>query len=345
MRTKKAVFRADASTEIGGGHVSRCLSLATGLGKAGWDCSFLTRSETLSVVPGLGRSDFRIVRLDPETHDDPESAHYADLEVGDLVVIDHYGLDARYEEALQHRGLLVLAIDDRPLRRHAADFLLDQTFGRRPVDYEGLVSRDTLCLLGTDYALLRAEFAQAREQALARRSAAQTVKRVLVSLGATDPKGLSRLVMKALAQTDSDLEIDLVIGSGAAHLTELRAIAQALGKACELHVDTTSMADLLTQADLAIGAAGVSAWERCCMGLPSALIVVAQNQIDIAATLEAAGAARILGQAEQLTVECLAQAIDGLIAEPESLARTGERAAALCDGLGVSRVVQALGAP
>lgn len=256
----------------------------------------------------------------------------------DLLVVDHYGLDATYEQSVRAWADRILAIDDLADRTHAADLLLDQTLGRKPADYAGL--HEGPMLLGSAYALLRPAFQRSRAAALERRHSSE-VRRILISFGAVDSVNATRTALDAIVLAAPHSAIDIVLGSSAPHLRAVREHIAGTPKAT-LHVDVADMAYLIAEADLAIGAPGTSAWERCCLGLPTLLLTIAENQRTNAAALHAAGAALDLGWHEHADVATLASALRSIAGAGDKRWLMGQSAAALCDGRGAFRVALAL---
>ena len=332
MAVKQAIFRADASAEIGGGHVMRCLALAEALeATGGWACRFATRPATGAMIPSMGAS----IELTGAPEDEP-----AALAGGcDLLVVDHHGRDAAFERACRPQARRIMAIDDLADRRHDCDILLDQTAGRRAADYAGLVPPSCRLLMGSSHALLRPQFRAARAGALERRGHGGPVRRILVSLGASDPEDATSRVLDGIAASGVEAAIDVVLGAGAPHLAAVRERLAGLPQAAVLHHAVSNMAALMADADMAIGAAGTTSWERCCLGLPSLTVITADNQRDVAAALEDAGAARLVGAAD------IADAVATLAGDADARAAMAISAAGLCDGRGLDRVVLALGAP
>ncbi len=138
-RRPLAVFRCDGSAAIGGGHVRRCLTLAAALAEAGWARAFAVREETLAVIPGLAEAVDQVAVLDGPIEDEPARIAEAFGDAWDLLVVDHYRRDTRFETACRQWAERILVIDDLADRRHDADLLLDQTFGRKRSDYTQLV--------------------------------------------------------------------------------------------------------------------------------------------------------------------------------------------------------------
>lgn len=336
--TRIAVFRADASLKVGGGHVYRCLSLADAMADAGWRCIFACRRGTCEAAPVLGRSRHEIFDINAAE----EVARLRQLHPAgiDLLVVDHYGLDTGFETACRPWARRIMVLDDGPGRRHDCDILLDQNLDAQSGAYRGLVPHDCRLLTGPGYALLRPQFPGARREALARRASGGPARRLLISLGATDPSNVTSRVVAATAGLP--LQIDVALGSASAQEPVIGELASRLGLSVRVHVDVTDMAALMSAADLAVGAGGSTSLERCCLGLPSLIVVLAENQRDIAAALDRAGAALDLGQAETLTNEKLTAALQMLYQDEGRRSAMAERAAAICDGDGTRRVTEVL---
>jgi UDP-2,4-diacetamido-2,4,6-trideoxy-beta-L-altropyranose hydrolase len=331
------VFRADASAALGGGHVMRCLTLAAALTDAGWDCAFAVDAETRATVRALDAVPCVILAA----AESPASLRTAFPRGVDLLVTDSYAIGHPYESACRGWARLILAIDDLADRPHDCNLLVDQTLARGAEAYVRLVPANARLLLGSRFALLRPEFARLRDGCLSERSR-RPARRILVSAGLTDLAGVTVVLVEGARRAAPDHAIDVAIGSSCPHVAAIAAACSAAQ--ATLHVDSDDIPGLMAQADLALGAPGATAWERCCLGLPAALVVLADNQRDNAAALEAAGAARILGRHGPLSAAAVAAGIEAILAKPDTLYEMSRRAAATCDGLGTSRVLEALGA-
>lgn len=347
-----ALLRADASAQLGLGHVMRCLTLADALAGQGVRAVFCSRDLPPPLAERLATGGHGLIALsacaDQEEEAEEILDHLADAGLcPDLVVCDHYGRDARWQGVMRRTGALVLAIDDLADRPHDANLLLDPTQGRRAADYAPLLPEGARCLLGPRYALLRPEFAAARPAALARRDAAGPVRRLLISLGGSDGENVTGQLLAAMdgmawPGADGGPEVDVVLGPAAPWRDSVARQIAGLGFSARLHHDVRDMADLMSGSDLAIGAAGSTAWERCCLGLPTLMLVLADNQAGIARALGGAGAAVDLGRAEALDAELLRRELAGLGADAPRRLAMSQAARAICDGAGAVRVVEAL---
>lgn len=329
---KTALFRADASATIGSGHVRRCLSVAAALKRDGWVCRFAVGEESLTVVPELTTGAFETRALCPEALRDARGLAHAMPGGCDLAVVDHYGLDRAYESALRGFARRVLVIDDLADRDHDCDVLVDATAGRRPADYAARTPATAALLLGPAYAPLRPAFAAARTGQAAH---PRDRRRMVINFGGTDPHDATGAVLTALAEMrlPADLHVDVILGHGARHTARVTRLLSAMPEHFQLHLDAPDMVPLLAAADVAVGAGGVSALERCCLGVPSILIVIADNQRRVAASLVDAGAARLARDGKDAAAQAMALLND----RPARLAMSAA-AASLCDGRGAARI-------
>jgi UDP-2,4-diacetamido-2,4,6-trideoxy-beta-L-altropyranose hydrolase len=233
-----------------------------------------------------------------------------------------------------------MVIDDLADRAHDCDVLLDQNLGRSAQDYGGLLKHHTTTYIGPQYALLRPEFAQLRSQSLARRVQPQ-LKHLLITMGGVDKDNATSQVLKALTacHLPIDLRISVVMGPHAPCLADVQQQASRMPWPTQVLVGVNAMAQLMSDSDLCIGAAGSTSWERCCMGLPTLLLVLADNQLPGAQALEKAGAALAVGNDQTLSQVFEKHMQSGASVQLKSWALA---AAAVTDGLGVQRTVAAM---
>lgn len=299
-------IRADSSFKIGAGHLLRCLTLADNLKPHGVKIHFLCLR-----LPG----DFVELAIDKGYC--VISKNDLDFKV-DWLVVDHYGLDKQWESEMRTYARRIVVIDDLADREHDCDILLDQTLDRKAQDYEKLVPKTCRLLLGSEYAVLAAQFSKLRPLSLQRRLGKYHVENILVSMGGTDPYNVSEFVINSLQQ-----------------LKVTNSLSITLGK----HVNQSSLANMMMAADLAIGAGGVTSWERCCLGLPTIMITTADNQFNNAYQLDQSSAIKYLGNYDKVTSELLNESVHSLMKDSKLLEQMSIKAATICDGYGVRRVV------
>jgi UDP-2,4-diacetamido-2,4,6-trideoxy-beta-L-altropyranose hydrolase len=329
----RVLFRCDASPAIGAGHVSRCLALAEVLAQTGWRVAFAASRGAVATMSAMTTGGFSLHELSGEADDEAAELRSYYPDGVDLFVVDHYQRDIYFEEACRSFARQILVMDDATGRRHDCDILVDAAATDRAV-YAGGVPAHARLLLGPAYALMRRVFMERRADALQRRDG-RSMKNILVSFGATDPCNVTPIALDALDRYADDFSINVALSSYAPHLDEVRS---KLRGRMQLMLDA-DMPVLTTEADLAIGAAGSSSYERAILGLPSIIVTVADNQRGIAKVLTAAGAATDAGEIDKALTSRLGQITRNLIDDPGTRIRMAEAAAALVDGRSGQRLL------
>ena len=353
----KVAFRTDASLQIGTGHVIRCLTLADALREQGVQCRFVCREHQGHLIDLIRFRGYEVnnlpkSELSPSFEPDIKHANWLGVDwkidaaqmcqvLGDIffdwVVVDHYALDQRWELAVSKSCKRMMVIDDLADRMHFCDLLLDQNYEERK-RYFRLVSKKTKSLLGPSYALIHPIYATYRDKKVHK---SVIIKNIFIYFGGSDEKDLTGATVSALSSPNlKHLMLDIVVGSNYTFFDSLEAAVSARGNAT-IHQNRPHLADLMFAADIAIGAGGVSNWERMCMGLPSLVVVTADNQNLICEHLNSKGFIRLLGKSEDVKPNMIGSAVLNEIASPR-LFNNVLSGMQICDGLGADRVVQNL---
>ena len=340
----------------------RCLTLADALQSAGADCRFICRNHPGHLIAQIRRRGFTVSvllnemetvisdNLDAATQsnytawlgvdwatDAEQSKVGAGETAVDWLIVDHYALDARWEQTLRPMCRKLMVIDDLADRPHDCDLLLDQNLGRDAEDYRPLVPAICTILAGPQYSLLRPEFAALREESLLRRVAPQ-LRHLLIALGGVDQADATSTVLESLKNCDLplDLHITVVMGAHAPWLDRVQALAKQMPRPTAVKTNVSEMARLMTDSDLAIGAAGGTSWERCCLGLPTVIVVVADNQRAGARALEQMGCAKLIESVSDVSGHL--PSMLNLMRTTTSLQQFSQRSCQVTDGCGASRV-------
>jgi UDP-2,4-diacetamido-2,4,6-trideoxy-beta-L-altropyranose hydrolase len=337
------LFRADASTAIGSGHVARCASLAQALAAAGHEVHFACRALTGDLNRWLEAEGFRVHKIRgvadaamTESADADATKKSVPAQRYDWLIVDHYELGAAWEGAMAALADGIFVIDDLG-RDHDCDLLLDQNYTNPShALYSNRTPPSCELLLGPQFALLAPQFAALRPISLRRRR--DGISRILVCMGGSDPFNETGKVLAGLSQLPQ-LCVDVAIGAGNPHRGAVEAACAGLRHAT-LHVQASNMAEMMAAADCAICGAGNITWERCALGLPGLATIMADNQASAAAAVDAAGAHQLLGWHYNLVAEDYARAL--LAMDSAKLSRMSAAAAQVCDGGGVARVAERL---
>jgi UDP-2,4-diacetamido-2,4,6-trideoxy-beta-L-altropyranose hydrolase len=324
---------------MGTGHVMRMIALGQAWQDSGGAVRFL--GDLTPLAGRLTAEGFAVLPIPavcPDTED--LNALLAATRPGDWVAIDGYHFDTAYQVALRAAGRKTLVMDDINDRcEYAADILLNQNPEARDIRYS--VNPDCLQLRGTDYALLRREFAKFPRND---RPTPESASRLLITLGGADPTNLTSKVVRAMAgRNDPSFQVTIVAGAANPHIRDIQKAADELACPVTLLTDVADMAELMHQADLAITAAGSTCWELCFFGVPMLLFVVADNQEGIGRALTSEGAAlrfdtdapagEIIAELRRLCADSPAR---------DAMRTCGRR---LIDGRGAARVADALRRP
>jgi UDP-2,4-diacetamido-2,4,6-trideoxy-beta-L-altropyranose hydrolase len=321
-------FRVDASLEIGTGHVMRCLTLAESLRIDQVKCYFICREHSGHLISEIRERGFHVAVLpqkdkpfiltDNDINSIPAHAHWlgTDWETDaketiksfegqkiDCLIVDHYALDVFWERTLRSHCDRIMVIDDLEDRLHYCDILLDQSLGCVAQSYAQLVPSFCEILAGPNFALLRPEFALWRDSSLERRKNTE-INHLLVSMGGVDKFDATSKVLTVMEGNPltKNMHITVVMGPYAPHLNQVKKIATSMAPMVDIKINVNNMAELMMHSDIAIGAAGTTSWERCCLGLPCLIVILAENQRSIATELEKHGCGKVIGDVGDILI-------------------------------------------
>jgi UDP-2,4-diacetamido-2,4,6-trideoxy-beta-L-altropyranose hydrolase len=330
---RSVLFAPASGPDVGGGHVMRCLTFAEALAERGLDCAFTVATVGEALVARFAERPFRCLQRGADSDLAGAASGF------DLVVIDDYRIDARHEAMLQAETRRLLVIDDLADRPHLCDILVDPGYGRTAEDYDPWLPATAIRLLGPAYALVRRAFIERRTTRLCA-SVPTSPQRLFVSFGLSDVEGIAARAVDLIRTVLPDAKIDLALASTAGSLAALSTRA-ASDPALRIHVDAVDIAELMARADFAIGAGGASAWERSCLGLPSLVVIVADNQRQSVRRLAEDGALLAV-HLQTPTFEADFRAALKTIGDRDVRLALRARASALCDGRGADRIAEAV---
>ena len=339
------VFRVDSSEEIGFGHLSRCINLAEELRARGNDVTFVCRDLVGAAVSSIEERLFRIVLL-PRTSNTVSERTDAAETISALagarpgwMVLDSYSLGIEWETALKPFVEKIAVIDDLADRNHNCDLFVDQNYtDRSHQDYLERIPDSAQVLIGPRYALLDRQFRKLRNT---ERSALSKPPRVLVYAGGSDQKDLTGKIVRSLSEFDTgELLLDVVVGSSNSRFKSYEQISYKGN--VNIHPSGPNFAQLVSIADLSIGAGGTTTWERMCMGLPSIVVSVATNQEPACSKLAQDGLIKYLGRFEEVVESAISGTVREILADETSLSSMSESNQLIVDGLGAIRVAEVM---
>ncbi len=324
----RLVIRADAGGKLGTGHVMRMLALAQAWSRRGGRVTIATASCPESLVERILKEGFQHQAIECDAPGDPLDAAATVLAASEWIVLDGYHFRGDFQQTCRDAGLKTLCVDDYGhCPEWFCDILLNQNLG---ADRGKLPMEPEEILMGISYALLRQEFLNFPRDT----KPWQPLKKILVTLGGSDPPNATAWVLSQLAKTErEDLTVRVIIGPANPHREILRAME--LPFEAEWKEAVTDMPAQYAWADGVISAGGSSCWEWLYFGLPGAVVTIAENQEPVVRELR-----------KQKTALCLGWPSDGdgfakLSGWIDDPARFIDQAAAssLVDGRGADRVV------
>jgi UDP-2,4-diacetamido-2,4,6-trideoxy-beta-L-altropyranose hydrolase len=346
MSLGNILVRADASPEIGTGHVMRCLALAQAWQDAGGNAVFLMAESTPAVCARLASGKCDVVSnpvFSGSADDAARTREWAERHDVEWVVVDGYSLGAGYQEQVRSGGRKLLCIDDGgECDYYVADIVLNQNLNASEKFYRRC-GADTKLLLGPGFSLLRREFVPWRKW---QREISASGRHVLVTLGGSTPTEIGVRVMESLGSVNIEgLRVVFVVGGSTPDETSLESCAAKFPGTITIRRDVSNMATIMSEADVAISAAGSTCWELCFLGVPSILLDVAGNQTPVALELCRQACALYAGRANNISVAELAKSVENLLTSHETRESLSRRSRQLVDGFGAPRVVSAMRNP
>lgn len=356
---KSILFRVDSSPDIGIGHIIRCLSLADSLKRKGVNSQFICRSHIGSLHRLISDKGYKVHLLPgqnttiiADTNDTPtkyetwlgtspcNDAHETiDIilklpEQVDTLCLDHYGINQEWCELIRPYAKRLLAIDDLANRFLDCDWILNQSPQAIPSDYHCLTPKQCLKLVGAQFALVNSDIYAFRTASLARKKR-DKVSTALIAFGGGDPDNYSE--KSALIARNLGYNALIIATEAFPYLSQLEQLSRSDNKV-ELHINIspTQVGKLISDSDIAFGAAGGGALERCCLGLPTFTLLTAKNQTEQFNALLNANAIIPLEQ-DKLQSNTIKKILKNI-----HLNQVTKAAAELIDGEGINRVVRAI---
>ena len=338
------VFRVDSSSEIGAGHLVRCIALALRLKKLGHHCIFISRVLNGSIFELIIDNEFDLIKFNLIKDGSRVSIEIIDAEATirlisdqnvEALILDSYELGSIWETKVRSVIDNLLVIDDSPTRIHNCRILVDPNSGNSRKEYMKYVKKDCTILAGGKYALLRKQFLEVRRGRKNQRLSSND-RKLLIMLGGMADEAIILRILTCIEKIKivHGWIIYVVVGYDPQRLEEIQNFAKKSPLNIHIFERVDDMARLMVGCNLIISAAGSAVWEICCLGVPSALICLADNQRRIFKYVVH------MGGASALHLKTLERDIRRLF-EDMSLVdhiRVGNSAAKIIDGLGVNRV-------
>jgi len=340
--TKPLLIRADASPEIGTGHVMRCLALAEAWLDTEGEVFFVFACDTPALEVRLKKEGIQLLQIRQKAGtlgDADETARIAHKHGADWIVVDGYHFGAEYQKTIKDAGLSLLFIDDYGHADHYyADIVLNQNVYANMSLYKNYEPY-TRFLLGTKYALIRKEFLKWSGR---HRDIPEVARKILVTLGGSDPDKVTLKVIEALRTVELDgLEVKVVVGSANPHFDLIHETVKGLSRFTIIK-NAENMPELMAWADISISAGGSTCWELLFIGVPSIVIPIAENQEPIVKELRSQNIAKVIKVIDFKNQRELVKLIFEFLQSYKMRSAFSKRMAQYIDGKGLSRIISAI---
>jgi UDP-2,4-diacetamido-2,4,6-trideoxy-beta-L-altropyranose hydrolase len=327
----RVLIRADGGGRFGLGHVMRGLAMAEAFGDRGARVSFLMADILDCPAERVHSRGFGVEVVAPDVLE----GGWTPGEPVDLLWVDHHEVTAPWLSRSREWSRYIGVIDDLADRHLDCDLVVSPAPRKGAEKHYRETVPSAKLLLGPRYAPLESRFGKQRPM----NPRSGPPRRVVVSFGGADRKNQTCKALEGLAQVSDPLDLTVVVGGVNAHLKTVEAAADCSPHRVVVHVDVDDIATLLAGHDMAIGAAGDSAFERCCLGLPTVVVVCAENQVNVAEWLKNSGAALVLGWWQDIVAVDVAEAISKLCSDSEYFADVSSSAFSLVDGGGADQIM------
>jgi len=344
LEGKHLIIRADADTQMGTGHLMRCLALAQGWQAQGGQATFVTACDNDRLLHRLRYEGFQVIILE-EAYPDPKewgtTSQVLAAQSDSWVVLDGYHFDQAYQKRIKEGGNRLLVIDDMAhLDNYVADLVVNQNIYAAQLNYP--CEPNTRLLLGTEFVLLRKEFWPWRGW---KREIIGKGRKVLVTMGGSDPNNQTIKIIHALEFLNlEDLEIVVIIGASNPYYRIIKSVISGSKRKIRLVQNVTNMPELMSWADVAVIAGGSTSWEAAFLGLPCVQLVIAENQQRIADELKKANVVLNLGWYEGVVSEHITKALSHLLGDIKQRRKLSNNGQYLVDGNGYKRILSFMSA-
>ena len=341
MEISKILIRADSSRLIGSGHVRRMSVLSEELRLQNFKTALLTNSETKFTFPKF-KDHFDDV-LFGETEEEIHSAikDRSAYRSVDAVFFDHYKLSSREHQKYRSYSKLLIGIDDLANRLLDWDMIFDSNYNRTHADYKNFIKNSATCFFGASFQIVHPVFSKFASIPK-KKPHAKNVERIFVSLGGTDPRGYLVPLIKFLTREYDGIKLDVVVGSAAENFLEIQQLSTTLTERVNLFPDASNVAELMHSADFAIGAGGTMTWERNILSLPTLILIIADNQLQVGEFMRDSNSAMVLDARKSLPEVEIKHSLDYVFGNPAVLQYIAANASNLSNTDGASNIAQCI---
>jgi UDP-2,4-diacetamido-2,4,6-trideoxy-beta-L-altropyranose hydrolase len=346
MKQKNLFIRVDSGLDVGLGHVMRCFAIAEIIKKMNFNVYFISRKNKGNIIKKIEKSGYTVFSLNSTFLGSTQSHWKNDAtktiriikkfkNQENFLLLDNYGLGKMWETDLKSAVSKLIVIDDFSNRVHNCDLFIDQNIYSNKNSLDRRIPKDCKKLLGLEYVLLRKEFIDIRK--IVKKHSGK-INRIFISFGGSDKNNEISKVLKAIKNISTEkIIVDVIIGGLGKNIIKIKEVCSKIDN-CTYHYQPENIAKIMNKADLGIGAGGIMIWERCILGLPSIVSIMAKNQEYSVNTASKLGCIRNLGKMGKLSSEDYFDAIKNF--NSQKLIEMQNNCMKLIDGKGAERTAK-----
>lgn len=349
----KVGFRVDASYQIGSGHLVRCLSLAKELREKNIESIFITKKNKGDLISLIIKNKFKftIINYKKKSNDDLLNWKLDAIETAKKIknkgithlIIDHYGIEKKWEEYLNDFVNKIIVIDDLADRKHFCDILIDNSLPKK--NYLKLVPSHSKILVGPEFIFLDKSFIEERSKMKKIENEKEEKKHIFyVSYGASDitQETIKTIIALKKLKNKISFEAKIIVGKNNKQKKKIKELCYKDKKNFSYFEQPFNVANIMSKCSIGIGSPGTTTWERCFMGLPSILISVAENQIKIGNACNDLNIAMYVGNSAKISSDSLRKIIMRFLQSPKKILEFKKNGLKVVDGYGTKKVLNSI---
>lgn len=333
-KSRRVIIRCDGDASIGIGHIKRCLALAGQLRDVhGCGVTFAMASgpEGFDLVRG---ARYPIAEKTGSSEDAWLDALIKQTKPDALILDVRSDLDPELVRRWKAQGVLIATIDDPSDRRLVADIAFYPPVPQvNEMDWNGFKGR---LYVGWEWVALGQAIPASRTRAHSDRPM------ILITMGGSDPAGLTLNAIRALDTLEGEFDASVVLGPGFAHYRELEDLLSKTNRDFRVLRNIENMADVMAQADLAVASFGVTAYELAAAGVPALYLCLTDDHARSAEPFVKAGTAISIGVYSAVTISDIAEAVERLLGDPDVRRAMAEKGRQLLNGKGAAAIAGAI---
>ncbi|MDO9184290.1 MAG: UDP-2,4-diacetamido-2,4,6-trideoxy-beta-L-altropyranose hydrolase [Bacteriovorax sp.] len=339
-----AVFRLNINRDIGTGHFFRCKTLAIKLKSQGYDIYFICNHEAETFVKGQNlHSEYSFYFLKSDSNEinelDEIISFIQKLKSPLILFLDSYSHTINWEKNIFPHVTLFIVLDDLGNKKHYSHFIIDPTYGRESTDYKSDYININ-ALTGTKFAILPDEYRVERQKINPDKLSDFSQFNIHVFFGGVDSNNLTLTFSKYLLELSSNIKLHIVTGPLYLEIKSIQKLIIDFPSRIIHSHNTNKMWETFGTCNLAVGAPGITTWERAALGIPSIYLDIIENQKDILIQLQAAGLCEYLGSAKSMSQEIFYAKIKPIISNTEKLNSIRKNSLLAVDANGVNRIIE-----